>query len=170
MINWIKNNRSSITFGGIAVSALILASLVSGCQLDDMIKFSPPADVQTALGTENSVSLSEANYVWDEWERYVSTNSQRLTDEIGDAHLTYELIASLSNTGLEMLGQSAGTFPGGALIFGGLSLLSGLYLKRPGTDKHVSAEKQASFNKGLAEGKRVAIEMYEEMTNANTES
>ena len=49
-------------------------------------------------------------------------------------------------------------------------MLAGIYTKRPGTDKHVSAEKQASFNKGLAEGKRVAIEMYEEMRNAPAES
>jgi len=170
MKDWILKNRATVLWGGSAMAAILMACLVSGCQLQDIIKFNPPVAVQEAIGAADSVPLSEANYTWDEWERYVSVNSQRLSEEIGDAHLTFELVSSISNTGLELLGESAGAFPGGALLFGGLSLLAGLYTKKPGTDKHVSAEKQASFNKGLEEGKRIAIQLYEEAKNAPTES
>ena len=170
MKDFFLKNRTAVMWGMTALSALILASVVAGCQLQDIIKFEPPKHVQEAIGVSDSMPLSEANYTWDEWQRYVTTNSERLSDEIGEASLRFDLVSSVTDTGLSLLGESAGSFPGGALIFGGLSMLAGIYTKRPGTDKHVSAEKQASFNKGLAEGKRVAIEMYEEMRNAPAES
>ena len=53
---------------------------------------------------------------------------------------------------------AAPALPGGAFLVGGLSLLTGLMLKRPGEDKRVFAEKKDSYNAGIEEGKRLVLE------------
>lgn len=55
-------------------------------------------------------------------------------------------------------GGRSPALPGGAFLVGGLSLLTGLMLKRPGEDRRVFAEKKDSYNAGFEEGKRVVLE------------
>ena len=59
--------------------------------------------------------------------------------------------------GIGALGEASNAFPGGALLFSGLSLAAGLFLKKPGTDKVVAKEKEDSYNAGLAKGKAMAV-------------
>ena len=112
MKDFFLKNRTAVMWGMTALSALILASVVAGCQLQDIIKFEPPKQVQEAIGVSDSMPLSEANYTWDEWQRYVTTNSERLSDEIGEASLRFDLVSSVTDTGLSLLGESACSFPG----------------------------------------------------------
>ena len=60
-----------------------------------------------------------------------------------------------------MANTAAPALPGGAFLVGGLSLLTGLMLKRPGEDKRVFAEKKDSYNAGIEEGKRLVLEALE---------
>jgi hypothetical protein len=62
-----------------------------------------------------------------------------------------------ADLGLAAANEGAGQIPGGAFLVGGLSLLTGLVLKRPGEDKRVGKEKEDSYNAGLEEGKRLIM-------------
>ena len=69
-------------------------------------------------------------------------------------------LESLVNLGLDAANTAAPALPGGAFLVGGLSLLTGLLLKRPGEDKRVFAEEKDSYNAGIEEGKRLVREAF----------
>ena len=71
---------------------------------------------------------------------------------------SYATLESLVSLGLDAVNTAAPALPGGAFFVGGLSLLTGLLLKRPGEDKRVFAEKKDSYNAGIEEGKRLVLE------------
>ena len=71
---------------------------------------------------------------------------------------SYATLESLVSLGLDAVNTAAPALPGGAFFVGGLSLLTGLLLKRPGEDKRVLAEKKDSYNAGIEEGKRLVLE------------
>ena len=54
---------------------------------------------------------------------------------------------------------------GGALLFSGLTMATGLFMKRPGESKAVAKEKEKSYNAGMAKGKEL-VEQIKESTNA----
>ena len=78
---------------------------------------------------------------------------------------------ALVNLGLDAANTAAPALPGGAFLVGGLSLLTGLLLKRPGEDKRVFAEEKDSYNAGIEEGKRLvreALALKAERDNQHT--
>ncbi len=159
MIKWMTENRGGITIGVAALLLLITAFLTAGCQLDQMIKFDPPAPVAKALELPESIPLADGEIVWETWETWVQGSSKQLADRIGDAHQRWNVIASLAETGLGIASSHSGTFPGGTLLFGMLAAGAGLFFKKPGTDKFVSREKEDSYNAGISKGKEVAIRL-----------
>lgn len=152
-------------FGAAAVGALIIAMAVQGCDLQKMVKFDVPTDVQNAIQTSERESLADSEYIWDEWSNWVESNSSRLAANIQDSRERLELINSVTALGIGALGEVSNSFPGGAVIFSGLSLLAGWFLKRPGEAKTVAKEKEDSYNAGLAKGKEL-VETIKEATNA----
>ena len=48
-----------------------------------------------------------------------------------------------------------GGIPGGTILLSGLSLLAGVFLKRPGEDARVAKAKEDSYNKGLEVGSTI---------------
>ena len=159
MTNWFKDNRNAVFF---ACATLILLGVVSGaagCSLQDLIKFDVPADVQVATDSPERASLADAQFLWSEWQSFVDRGSNELAKAVGDANERYEALSNLTNMGIEALTDQAGQFPGGALLVTGLSVLTGLFLKKPGTDKVVAGEKENSYNAGIDAGKKIAIEL-----------
>lgn len=148
-------------FGSAAVAALILAMAIQGCDLQRVIKFDVPTDVQNAIQASEQESLADAEYVWDEWSNWVDANSKRLAANISDSRDRLALINNVTAMGIGALGEVSSQFPGGAVIFSGLSLLAGWFLKRPGEDKAVAKEKEDSYNAGLAKGKELAEQIKE---------
>ena len=61
------------------------------------------------------------------------------------------MISSITEMGLSVAKDNASIFPGGAMLVSGLTLMTGLFLKRPGEDKKVQLEKEQSFKAGLKE-------------------
>jgi hypothetical protein len=162
MTDWINNNKAAASWGMLAMIAATAILVLNGCSLDQMVKFDPPPAVSEAIQDDRkSIPLADGELVWDRWHDWVAVNSDRLEDAIGDAHGQWEILNAIGDTGLGFLGEAAPMIPGGGLLFGGLTMLSGLMLKRPGTDKFVSKEKQESYNKGIEEGKKMAIQLYE---------
>ena len=142
--------------GSAAFAVLIIALTVQGCDLQKIVKFDVPKGVQGAIDANETETLSNSDYVWSQWENWVQANSEALASNISDANARVSLINDVTALGMGALGEVSNTFPGGAVIFSGLSLLAGWFLKRPGEDKAVAKEKEDSYNAGLSKGKELA--------------
>lgn len=148
-------------FGAAAVATLIIALTVQGCNLQSLIKFDVPTGVQGAIDANAVETLDNSDYVWQQWQNWVEANSTALAKNISDANARVALINDVTAMGIGALGEVSNSFPGGAVIFSGLSLLAGWFLKRPGEDKAVAKEKEDSYNAGLAKGKELAEQIKE---------
>lgn len=139
-----------------AISALAITSILSACQVQDLVRVDVPAGVQEAIEVEPRISLAESGLAWEEWAAWVERNSARFSDEIDAGEETAGLIASLTATGLSLGQDAASTLPGGALISTGLALMGGLFLKRPGDKRREAAERDESFQAGLEKGRTIS--------------
>lgn len=132
LMSWTAKNRGlTYSFFALALAVLFVAA-ASGCQLEDLVKFDTPQDVQTAIGVDPSVPVSQADIVWDDWQAYVERNTERLQAEIEGGRDRAAVLLSFVNTGMQAASGPISTLPGGAFMVGGASLLTGLFLKRPG--------------------------------------
>lgn len=160
MANKIKQfftgNPQALSCGLLLVVALITLLSVQGCSLASLVKVDVPKDVKQAVvdvdDLNKPITLAEIDEVWSDWTLYVKTNTNKLELAIHDAEERYTLLRSLTDIGIGALGDTSQSLPGGALLLSGLSLATGLFLKRPGEDKRVAAEKEASYNKGYEVG------------------
>lgn len=163
MIEWMKNNVSK---WGVSVSCAIAALLlvtVSGCSLQDLVRVAVPKPVAQVTGVEDEVYLSSVDLVWSEWEAFVTRNTNAFEAADIKARERLATLESLTDMGL---GAIESSIPGGAPLGGvalsALSLMTGLFLKRPGTDRAVAKEKEASYNAGLEVGRIDAVEAIRE--------
>jgi len=152
---------------GIVSIGLVIAQ---GCDLRSMVGVDVPQDVKATIAAtpedvDREYTLKEIDFVVNEWRAYVARNNAYLEAAIQDAEERYALAENLVNMGITIGSETASTLPGGAIIVSGLSLLTGLFLKRPGEDKRVSKEKEDSYNAGLEEGRRIAAAVKEALTD-----
>ena len=159
------HKKKAFYFGTAAVACFILAMAVQGCDLQKLVSFDVPKGVQGAIDANETETLSNSDYVWSQWENWVQANSEALASSISDANARVSLINDVTALGMGALGEVSNTFPGGAVLFSGLSLLAGWFMKRPGEDKAVAKEKEDSYNAGLAKGKEL-VETIKEASNA----
>tara|TARA_Y100001937_G_scaffold88533_1_gene119725 strand:- start:105 stop:632 length:528 start_codon:yes stop_codon:yes gene_type:complete len=139
-----------------AITALAITSILSACQIQDIVRVDVPAGIQQAIDLEPRISVSDSGAAWEEWVAWVDRNSSRFSDEIDRGQATAGLIASLTDTGLALGKDAASTLPGGAFISTGLALMGGLFLKRPGDKAKERAEAEKSYNAGLEKGQRIS--------------
>mgnify|MGYP003650731598 CR=1 FL=1 len=145
-----------------AIAALLVVA-VSGCSLDDMVKVSVPKSVAQATGVEEQVSLSSVDLVWDDWEAYVVRNTNAFQSADDRARERLATLNSLTGIGIGALESSIpGGAPLGGIALSALTLMTGLFLKRPGTDRAVNREKEDSYNAGLAIGRADALDTIRE--------
>ena len=164
MIEWIKNNKAAMTSAFITVLVATFIILSQGCDLAQIVKVDVPRDMKVAVDVddlEKPISLTEAEMIWADWQRYVESNNEKFRKAVDSANERYTVLASVTNIGLEFASQGASALPGGAFLISGLTLLTGLFLKRPGEDKRVAAEKEASFNAGLKKAVALKTESKE---------
>ena len=164
MIEWIKNNKAAMTSAFITVLVASFIILAQGCDLAQLVKVDVPRDMKVAVDVEDlskPISLAEAEMVWADWQRFVESNSEKFRNAVDSANERYTALSSITNIGLEFASQGASTLPGGAFLISGLTLITGLFLKRPGEDKRVSAENESSFNAGLKKAVALTTESKE---------
>ena len=156
------NTNSNVAFYTVIIISLIFGGLLfsaQGCDLRSLVQVDVPKPVLEAVAPEDlegGITLAEADRVWADWIAYVESNSKRFTDAVEDANERYSVIASVVDLGVGVVGETAQTFPFGAVIVSALGLATGLFLKRPGEDKRVAIEKEDSYNAGLAKGSQIA--------------
>ena len=156
MLEWIKKNGWSTTFAAAAVGIALMGLLLSGCQMSDLIKVDVPKDVQEAVDSEPKVTLTAAPDLWDDWQAYVKRNTEKLESRTERAYELLGFINSATDMALVAAEGAAPAFPGGAILVGLLGGTAGLFLKRPGTDKQIAKEKEASYNAGMEKARELA--------------
>jgi len=156
-MNWLKNNKMATTSILVVILFAGVALTVQGCDLQKMVKLDVPKDVSSALDTDEQSTLADAPMLWEDWTVYVEKNSKRLSSSIKEAESRYSLISSITEMGIGIASDHASVLPGGTFIVSGLSLMAGLFMKRPGDDKKVGKEKEKSFNAGLKQAVNLAM-------------
>lgn len=149
MIDGIKKQPVGMILIACSVVFLLLASAVSGCQVEDFVKVDVPNGIAEATASEPTIPLSKADATFEDWKAYVERNTRQFTEEIDRGAETAAVIRSITATGISVIDGASSTLPGGAIISTGLALLGGLFLKRPGEEKRIRTEKEDSYNAGL---------------------
>ena len=80
MIEVFKSNRRAAILIASAIGVLLLASALSACQIEDLIKIDVPDGVATAIDVEPSISVSDSSAAWEDWQAYVERESRRFAD------------------------------------------------------------------------------------------
>lgn len=153
---WISENRWTVSFFVASLVVLFASVAAAGCQVSDLISVDVPKDVKEAVGAEGNVTLTQIPDIWDDWQDYVKRNTERLE---ASTERSYELLGFINSATDIAIGAAEGaasSFPGGALLVGLLSGAAGLYMKKPGTDRAIAKEKEASYNAGLEKAKALA--------------
>jgi hypothetical protein len=70
MIEAFKSNRRAAILISSAIGVLLLASALSACQIEDLIKIDVPDGVATAIDVEPSISVSDSSAAWEDWQAY----------------------------------------------------------------------------------------------------
>jgi hypothetical protein len=159
MVDSIKNfikDRPHFIFVVVLIATLgtVLAAL-QGCNLASFVKVDVPPQVAVAVGASEETTLDEVDMVWADWKIYVETNTNRFERSIEDAQERYAVISQITDIGIKAAEGEISGLPGGTILLSGLSLLAGLFLKRPGEDARVAKEKRDSYNKGIEIGASV---------------
>jgi hypothetical protein len=154
IINFIKENKNGVLIGIVTAVMFLVLMTANGCNLQSFVKVDVPPEVKEVVDipTGETITLDEAQAVWDDWQFYVESNSMRFQRAVKDAEDRYAVLVQITDLGIGAIGDASNGIPGGALLMSGLGLLTGLFLKRPGEDQRVAKEKEKSYNAGIAIG------------------
>jgi hypothetical protein len=158
--NFIKDRPQFMFMLAFLLLCGAILALLQGCNLASLVSVDVPPAVQvaTAIPVDN-VSLANVDMVWDDWKTYVESNTNKFERAIDDANERYAVLNQVTDIGLKTLEGEVSGIPGGTILLSGLSLLTGLFLKRPGEDARVAKEKRDSYNKGIEVGATVKAEV-----------
>jgi len=145
LLEFLKANKTGVSILGVVLAGFIGMAGINGCILTDYVKVSVPISVQNATNSPPKVSLTDAPEIMAAYIR----GGNKFKENIARGYEWLGMLASLGTTGIEV-GKSM--IPGGAIGLSLLTLAGGIFIKGPGTAK----EKNASYNKGLKEGERIA--------------
>ena len=151
-----KDNPRAAWFIVAAISALAITSVLTACQVQDLVKVDVPKGIQSAIDVDERISVSASDAAWAEWIAYVERNSAQFSDEIDRGNETAGIIASLTSTGIAFGQDASSALPGGALISTGLAMMGGLFLKRPGDKAKQRAQSAAAYQDGMNEGQKIS--------------
>ena len=157
MKNWLNENKAAAALAAITVVAFAILGALQGCDVRSQLVVKAPSDMLATVDVDEPLTLDEAAVVWEDWTAWVQSRSKQYQRAVSDAEDRAARIEALLDLGLAAANEGAAQLPGGAFLVGGLSLLTGIFLKRPGTDKMTAKEKENSYNAGLEEGKRLIM-------------
>lgn len=171
MIDLIKQNRVAASLVILTIVVALALATLSGCDLRKMVELDVPPAVAQSIDPAGALpgpgvepkdyTLADADRIVEDWRRFVDTATRQLEASIDAANERHAVLASVVDLGVATVNEIAPTLPGGAFLVGGLSLLTGLFLKRPGEDKRVAKEKEDSYNAGIEKAKATILGMIE---------
>lgn len=146
--------------------AVGLFFLISGCQSFDpgnYIKVNTPVSIQQSDGLPSKLTLNEWEVEYEAWFNDKMTNGTAWKGNGERARESAQLFRSLSlQTASELIGTEA------VAAIPGLTLLLGLFMRRPGdvSNGDASEREKASFNKG----QKVMLEALERQASRTEKS
>jgi len=161
MLEDIKNYLKEVPHALFVILVLIVAfgafTVLQGCNLASLVQVAVPPQVKEAVGIspEKKVTLDEVDMVYTDWVAYVDSNTRKFESAIDDANERYAVIKQITDIGVGVATENVGGVPGGAVLLSVLSLIGGIFLKRPGEDARVAKEKRDSYNKGIEVGSSI---------------
>lgn len=154
-IDYIKENPIGSTIISLAVFAIISVSLLQGCSLSDIIEVKIPhkvaVETNTKTSTSGKVSLNKAIQVRKRYVSEVKFNLEELDAGIEGGLFFHDIATSLLDTGLQLGASSAANVPGGAILFGALFGVGGLFFRKPGTAGLLKTAEDDGYDMGRKE-------------------
>ncbi len=157
MNKWLQENKAATVMAVITAAAFAVLALMQGCDVRSQIQVKAPSDMLATIDVEEPLTLDEVEATWEDWTAWVESRTRQYQRAVAEAEDRAARIEAIIDLGLAAANEGAAQVPGGAFLVGGLSLLTGLFLKRPGTDKMTAKEKEDSYNAGLEEGRRIVL-------------
>ena len=156
----INENQTAAFFISLAILFTAIVLSAQGCDIKKAIKVDAPkavviATAQVPEDVDRDITLAEAQEIWEDWQAYVKTNSERYQRAVQDANERYVVITSMIDLGLESASGPLSTVPGGAIILSLLTGAAGLYMRRPGEALATAKEKEDSYNAGIGLGIKI---------------
>jgi hypothetical protein len=169
MKEWIEQNKPAAFLAAFTIFIGAFMAVASGCDLEQMVDVEVPTAVRIAIEPNRQpgdppreYSLADADRIVADWESFVRTGTSQLEAALEYSRERHARLASVVDMGVAAVNEVAPAIPGGAFLIGGLSLLTGIFLKRPGEDKRVAQEKEDSYNAGIELGKSIVKEIKKE--------
>jgi hypothetical protein len=114
--------------------------MIQGCNLRSWVKVDAPKDVMIAVDLPvGSLTLDEADAVFEDWSNYVTSNTERFQVAMDDANARYELLNQWVSVGLSLAQTGTNGIPYGGLIFAALTGAAGVMVPQP---KFVKSKKE----------------------------
>ena len=157
MIEYIKDSKIGVILAGVLIGSLLTLSSCAGNKITDFVSYQNPPGVQKAVGVPPKQTLTEASFTVAEWELFVTQNTNALMENVERAEEFASFFTGLLTGGLDIIlsDPAIGASPWGGLAVAFLGGVTGLFFKRPGEEKRVRAEKEASFNAGQKKAKEL---------------
>lgn len=156
-MKWLEENKTAAVMAAITAAAFAVLAFMQGCDIRSQIRVKAPSDMLATIDVEEPLTLDEVEATWEDWTAWVESRTRQFQRAVAEAEDRAARIEAIIDLGLAAANEGAAQIPGGAFLVGGLSLLTGLFLKRPGQDKMTAKEKEDSYNAGLEEGKRIVL-------------
>ena len=125
----------------------------AGCDMGDMIHVKTPNTIQQQTGLASNISLNEAESEYQFWYQHMQTAGSQWKSNIEHANEIRNMVNQLSLSALDEIGPTVAGVPVLGPMLPAASGLLGLFL---GSGK-LRKEKEASFNKGLDEGRKTTV-------------
>lgn len=155
MKQFVTDNPTAVTLVVVAVLFLATSLGMQGCDLTQAINVSVPQGIQGAMNVPGQVTLADAQLIYDNFIVWSKGQADSFGENIAQGWRWFGFFKGAMDMGLAQAGAlGIGALPIGGIALSALTYAAGLLTKKPGTDKWVATEKEASFNKGMEEGRR----------------
>lgn len=145
--------RHTFTIAVLVFLSLALAAC-AGFDLGDLVHVKTPNAIKQTTGLPGSLSLNEAESEYQGWFEEVQRAGSQWKENIERAGEIRGLLGQLTLSALDSVGPTLGGVPVVGPALPALTGIAGLFI---GSGR-LRREKEASFNKGLKEGRTLAGE------------
>ena len=148
----------------IALCTFALAAC-AGMDFGDIVQVDTPRDISQARNIDERMGLNSAEVEFERWMQSVKFDAEQWAKNIDDGRETAGILASITMSGLEVLGPAAAGVPYVGALLPAISGLAGVAVGK----RRLKKEKEASYRAGLEELAKLAkIQAPEEGEKSGT--
>lgn len=147
-------NRSSVMYIFATIMLTFVLAACAGFDLGDIVKVKTPNTIQQTTGLSSRVTLNEAEAEYRAWFENTQRTGAQWKASIERAGEIRGMLGQLTLSALDSVGP---TIAGVPIVGPALPALTGIVGMFIGSGR-LRKEKEASFNKGLKEGKTISTD------------